>query len=131
MTQKITPFLMFEGRADEAMTFYLSLFEDSEPISVTRYGPGEQGVEGSIKHATFRLAGQEYMCSDSSVSHPFTFTPSLSLYVRCDSREELDRLFKALSEEGAVLMPPADYGFSRWFTWVSDRFGVSWQLDLR
>ncbi|MFC4118033.1 VOC family protein [Nonomuraea zeae] len=131
MTQKITTFLMFQkGDAEEAMTFYLSLFDDAKVIDVNRYGPGEPGKEGTLKHATFALAGQEYMCSDSSVQHGFTFTPSMSLWVGCDSEEELERLYTALLDGGQPLMPLDSYGFSTKFGWVNDRFGVSWQLNL-
>ena len=70
------------------------------------------------------------MCIDSFVEHAFTFTPSMSLFVDCDDRAQLDRAFERLSEQGKVLMPPAAYGFSTWFAWVQDRFGVSWQLNL-
>ncbi|MGW0480708.1 VOC family protein [Nonomuraea sp. NPDC003214] len=130
MSQKITTFLMFEGKAEEAMTFYVSLFDDAEIVAVTRYGPGGPGAEGSVLHATFRLAGQEYMAIDSAVRHDFTFTPSMSLYVQCESADEIERLYAALSEGGAALMPLGDHGFSKRFGWVNDRFGVSWQLNL-
>ncbi|GAA0997087.1 VOC family protein [Acrocarpospora macrocephala] len=130
MTQKITTFLMFQnGDAEEAMTFYVSLFEDAKVVNVAHYAPGEPGPEGKIKHATFTLAGQEYMCIDSS-GHAFTFTPSVSLYVGCDTEEEIDRLYAALAEGGQALMPLSSYGFSTKFGWVNDRFGVSWQLNL-
>jgi predicted 3-demethylubiquinone-9 3-methyltransferase (glyoxalase superfamily) len=128
--QKITTFLMFEGQAEEAMTFYTSLFKDAEIRSVTRYGPGEAGVEGAVQHATFSLAGQEFMCIDSHVQHQFTFTPAVSLFVQCETEEELDRLYAALSEGGQPLMPLGSYGFSTKFGWVADRFGLSWQLNL-
>lgn len=128
--QKITTFLMFEGAAEEAMTFYLSLFPDAEVVDVAKYGPGEDGAEGSIQHATFTLAGQRFMCIDSSKHHEFGFTPSVSLYVTCESEEEIDRLYAALADGGVELMPIGDYGFSKKFGWVNDRFGVSWQLTL-
>jgi len=128
MVQQIHTFLMFEGRAEEAMDFYVSLFDDGEVLAVTRYGPDGPGAEGSVMHATFRLAGQEFMCIDSSVKHAFGFTPAVSLYVTCSDEAELERLYKALAEQ--VLMPIGSYGFSTRFGWVSDRFGVSWQLNL-
>lgn len=128
--QKITTFLMFEGAAEEAMTFYLSLFDDAEIVSISRYGAEGPGPEGSVMHALFRLAGQEFMCIDSFVKHDFTFTPAVSLYVDCADEGEIDRLYAALSEKGAVLMELGDHGFSRKFGWVNDRFGVSWQLNL-
>ena len=70
------------------------------------------------------------MLLDSPVRHDFTFTPAFSLFVECDSEDQIRWLFEELSEEGRVFMPLESYGFSRQFTWVADRFGVSWQLNL-
>ncbi|MGW3205678.1 VOC family protein [Streptomyces sp. NPDC001135] len=129
-SQKITTFLMFEGDAEAAMTFYVSLFDDAEVVSVTRYGAEGEGEEGSVQHATFSLAGQRFMCIDSPVKHGFTFTPAVSLFVQCEDEPEIDRLYAALVDRGTELMPLGEYGFSRKFGWVNDRFGVSWQLNL-
>jgi predicted 3-demethylubiquinone-9 3-methyltransferase (glyoxalase superfamily) len=131
VANSVTPFLMFEGSAEAAMNFYVSLFPGSTVDCVERYGPGEPGAEGSIKLATFTVAGQRLLCIDSPGKHAFTFTPSISLFVECASEAELDSVFGQLSAGGSVLMPPGGYGFSTKFTWVSDRFGVSWQLNLR
>lgn len=128
--QKINTFLMFEGQAEEAMSFYLSLFEDSEVMSISRYGPEGPGEEGTVIHATFKLAGTTYMCIDSHVKHAFGFTPAISLYVHCSSEAEIETLCEKLSEGGKALMPLGEYGFSRKFAWVADRFGVTWQLNL-
>jgi len=128
--QKITTFLMFSGKAEEAMRFYTSLFKQSKILDVTRYGANEDGAEGTVKHATFTLNGQEFMCIDGGAEHAFTFTPSMSLYVRCDTEQEIDALFANLAQDGQVLMPLDRYPFSAKFGWLSDRFGVSWQLNL-
>lgn len=128
--QKITTFLMFEGRAEEAMTFYTSLFDDAEVVDISRYGADGPGPAGTVQHATFSLAGQQFMCIDSHVTHDFGFTPSMSLFVGCDTEAELDRLYAALAEQGTELMPLGSYGFSAKFGWVNDRFGVSWRLNL-
>jgi predicted 3-demethylubiquinone-9 3-methyltransferase (glyoxalase superfamily) len=128
--QKISTFLMFDGNAEEAMHFYVSLFDDSEILQVTRYGPSEGGAEGSVMLATFSLNGQTFMCIDSNVDQAFTFTPAMSLYVHCESEAEIDRLFGELAACGEVLMPLARYPFSDKFAWLSDRYGVSWQLNL-
>lgn len=130
LQDKITTFLMFEGDAEQAMNFYLSLFDDAKVIAIDRYGPDEPTPEGSFKLATFTLAGRSFMVFDSPAPHPFTFTPSVSLFVTCRTERELERLYAALSEGGQVLMPLNDYGFSRRYAWVNDRFGVSWQLNL-
>jgi predicted 3-demethylubiquinone-9 3-methyltransferase (glyoxalase superfamily) len=128
--QKITTFLMFDGQAEEAMDFYTSLFQDSKILSVTHYGPDEAGAEGSVMHATFSLNGQEFMCIDSNIVHNFTFTPSVSLYIRCETEQEIDTLFEELSHDGEVFMPLDHYDFSPKYAWLADRFGVSWQLNL-
>jgi predicted 3-demethylubiquinone-9 3-methyltransferase (glyoxalase superfamily) len=77
------------------------------------------------------LAGQDVICIDSPIQHAFTFTPSMSLYVECEDEAELDGVFAQLAEGGEVMMPPDNYGFSSKFGWVSDRFGVSWQLNVK
>ncbi len=128
--QKITTFLMFDGKAEEAMNFYTSLFKQSEILNLTRYGENEAGAKGTVQHATFTVSGQEFMCIDSNAQHAFTFTPSISLYVRCDTEEEIDTVFAQLSHGGQVFMPLSPYPFSKKFGWVSDKFGVSWQLNL-
>lgn len=127
----VRPFLMFQGgKADEAIRFWMGLFADAAIEEMVRYGPGEAGPEDTVMWARVRLAGQSVMCSDSPVPHKFGFTPSFSFYVDCADEAELDRLFAALGEGGQVMMAPGDYGFAAKFAWVSDRFGVSWQLSL-
>lgn len=128
--QKIQTFLMFEGNAEEAMNFYVSLFDDSEVLSIARYGPEGPGKEGSVVQASFTLNGISYMCIDSHVKHEFSFTPAISIYVQCESEEEIERLYGKLTDGGGTLMPLGNYGFSRKFGWVSDRYGVTWQLNL-
>jgi predicted 3-demethylubiquinone-9 3-methyltransferase (glyoxalase superfamily) len=118
------------GRAEEAMTFYTSLFKNSGITSIARYGPGGPDREGTVQHARFTLDGQEYMAMDSAHEHNFTFTPSMSIFVTCEAEDEIDNLFERLSAGGAVLMDLQNHGFSRKFGWVNDRFGVSWQLNL-
>jgi len=126
----VRPFLMFEGKAEEAMKFYVSLFPAAKVVNLERYGAGGPGKPGTIMLATFTIAGQTVHCTDSFVNHKFTFTPSFSFWVDCESEEEINRLFIALSAGGATLMPLDSYGFSKRFAWLSDKFGVSWQLNL-
>lgn len=128
--QPITPFFTFDGTAEEAMNFYLSIFEGASISHITRYDANEAGKEGSVQQAIFTLNGQTFMCIDSPIKHDFTFTPALSLYITCDTEEEIDRLYGALSIGGAVLMPINAYPFSQKFAWFNDQFGVSWQLNL-
>ncbi len=129
MPKTVTPFLMFTGHAEEAMALYVSVFAGSRIASIERYGPGEPGREGSVRLAEMVLAGQPVKCIDSPAEHAFTFTPSFSLFVECDSAAELELAYRRLSEAGATLMPPDNYGFSQRFAWITDRFGVSWQLN--
>ena len=129
MPRTVTTQLMFEGKAEEAMNLYVSLFEGAV-TAIERYGPEGPGAEGSVKRAEFTLAGHRLACIDSPVKHAFTFTPSASLFVECKDEADLDAAFDRLSEGGAVLMTPGDYGFSKKFAWLNDRYGVSWQLNL-
>ena len=124
------PFLMFEGNAQAAMDLYVSTLPDSRVVSATRYGENGPGPAGTIQVAVFTVCGREFMCSDSFVKHGFTFTPSSSIFVDFDNEAMLESAFAALSDGGGVLMPPGNYGFSRRFAWLNDRFGVSWQLNL-
>lgn len=130
MAHTVTTHLMFEGTAEQAMRLYVNLFPGAEIRSLERYAAGE-GPESQVKSATFALAGQHFICIDSPVKHQFTFTPSMSLYVECEDLEEVERIFAGLADGGAVLMPLDNYGFSSRFGWVQDRFGVSWQLNLK
>lgn len=130
MDQKITTFLMFEGRAEEAANFYISLFAGSRIVEIRRHGPDGPGAAGSVMHATVELAGQRFMCIDSAMKHPFSFTPAMSLHVNCSSETEISTLADKLADGGQVMMPLDGYPFSRKFAWIADRFGVSWQLNL-
>lgn len=98
--QKITAFLMFNGKAEEAMSFYMSLFPDSEIKDISRYGENEASPAGTVRHALFSLSGQLIMCIDSAIKHEFTFTPAMSLFVTCDTESEIDALFAKLSVDG-------------------------------
>jgi|SRR5690554_495252 len=132
MEQKITTFLTFQKNdAEKAMNFYISLFDNSKVIDIQRWGKEGPGDEGTIMHATFELNGQQFMCSDSPPIHNWDFTPAVSNYVECKNEDEIKTLWSKLSENGQVAMPLDNYGFSQKFGWVVDRFGVSWQLNLK
>lgn len=109
--QKISPFLWFDGNAEEAMNFYTSIFSDSKIESIHRSGP-----EGKVISGTFVLGGVRYMALNGGPH--FKFTPALSLYVNCETQEEVDSLWAKLSEGGQ----PQRCG------WVQDKFGLSWQI---
>ncbi|NGM88748.1 VOC family protein [Parapusillimonas sp. SGNA-6] len=128
MAHAISTFLMFDGKAEEAMMFYIELF-NGKLTHIQRREPLESG-KPSVEVATFTLGGQTFMCSDSSIKHNFTFTPSTSIFVQCDDETELASAFHQLAEGGQILMPVDNYGFSKKFAWVQDRFGVSWQLNV-
>jgi predicted 3-demethylubiquinone-9 3-methyltransferase (glyoxalase superfamily) len=119
MQRKITTFLTFDGRAEEAVDFYTSIFENSRILSTTRYEAGGPGPEGQLMSATFELAGQEFMALNGGPS--FTFSQGISLYVDCEDQEEVDELWEKLTDGGE----PGPCG------WLTDRFGVSWQIIPR
>ena len=121
--QRITPTLMFVGevcgRAEEAIDFYASVFPDSERGGVLRYAEGEEpDQEGTIKHAGFTLAGQEFAAMDSAHDHRFGFNEAVSFMVGCDTQEEIDYYWDSLSA-----VPEAEQ-----CGWLKDKFGVSWQV---
>lgn len=130
MAHTVATHLMFTGQASAAMEFYASVFPTFRVARLQRYGAGEAGPEGTVKVADVMFGDHALVVIDSPVTHAFTFTPAVSLYVNCDTREELDAAFAALSAGGQIFMPLDSYGFSRRFGWCSDRFGVSWQLNL-
>jgi predicted 3-demethylubiquinone-9 3-methyltransferase (glyoxalase superfamily) len=114
--QKITPFLWFDGQAEEAMQFYVSIFHNSRLVNVVRYGAGGPGPEGSVMTGTFELEGQTFMALNGGPH--FTFSPAISFFVSCETQQELDELWEKLVEGGE----PQRCG------WLRDRYGVSWQI---
>ena len=119
MQKKITTFLTFDGQAEEAADFYTSIFDDSRILSTSRYGEGGPGPEGTLMSATFQLAGQEFVALNGGPS--FSFSQGISLFVDCETQEEVDELWEKLSDGGE----PGPCG------WLTDRFGVSWQVIPR
>ena len=129
--EQIATFLTFQKEdAEQAMNFYIGLFDNSKIVDLKRWGKEGPGKEGTIMHATFNLNGKLFMCSDSPPVHDWDFTPAVSNFVECANENQLKRLFAKLSENGKVMMPLNNYGFSQKFGFVEDRFGVSWQLNL-
>jgi predicted 3-demethylubiquinone-9 3-methyltransferase (glyoxalase superfamily) len=128
---RVRPFLMFQGQqAEQALQYYVAVFRDAEIVELERYIAGQPGVPGTVRRATFRIGTQLIACTDSPIKHAFDFTPASSFFIDFSSEAELERVSSALAEQGQVLMPLGSYGFSRRFTWLNDRFGVSWQLNL-
>jgi predicted 3-demethylubiquinone-9 3-methyltransferase (glyoxalase superfamily) len=130
MTDKVLPFLMFQGRAEEAIRHYVSVIPKSEIVELSHWPAGGPGKEGSVMRALVSLGGQRAIVFDSPSPHAFTFTPSISFFITCESETEIERLARDLWDGVTVLMPLGNYGFSRKFAWVQDAFGVSWQLNL-
>lgn len=116
MMQKITPFLWFDNQAEEAMNFYVSIFQNSEVVNVTRFGEAGPGPEGSAMIATFRLDGQEFMALNGGPH--FQFTEAISFFVDCETQDEVDYFWDKLSEGGET----SQCG------WLKDKFGLSWQI---
>lgn len=129
---QIIPFFTFQdNNAENAMNFYVELFDNSKIINVQRWGKESPVGEGKVMHATFNLNGKLFMCSDSPPVHDWDFSPAISNYYECKTEGELERLFLKLSENGTITMPLNNYGFSKRFGWVIDQFGISWQLNLK
>jgi predicted 3-demethylubiquinone-9 3-methyltransferase (glyoxalase superfamily) len=114
--QKITPFLWFDSNAEEAMNFYVSIFNNSKILRVTRYGDAGPGPKGAVMVATFQLEGQEFQALNGGPQ--FKFTPAISLFVNCERQQEVDELWKRLSEGGREDR----------CGWLTDKFGLSWQI---
>jgi predicted 3-demethylubiquinone-9 3-methyltransferase (glyoxalase superfamily) len=130
MTRSLATHLMFDGQASEAIEFYARVFPQLEIRSVERYGPDAPNLEGTVRVAELSLRDHRIIVIDSPVPHDFSFTPAVSLFVECDTVDELDRVADALCDGGTVHMPPGDYGFSERFAWCQDRYGVSWQVNF-
>lgn len=113
---KITPFLTFNNQAEEAVNFYVSVFKNSQILSESRYGEGGPGPKGSLMTATFVLEGQEFTALNGGPH--FTFAQGFSILVSCETQEEVDELWEKLSADGEK--GPCG--------WLTDRFGVSWQI---
>jgi predicted 3-demethylubiquinone-9 3-methyltransferase (glyoxalase superfamily) len=114
--QKITTFLTYNNQAEEAMNFYVSIFKNSKIVSIMRYGEAGPGPKGSVMGASFILDGQEFMALNGGPY--FAFSQGISLFVKCDTQEEIDEFWTKLSAGGETLQ----------CGWLKDRFGVSWQI---
>jgi predicted 3-demethylubiquinone-9 3-methyltransferase (glyoxalase superfamily) len=125
---KAAPFLMFQGEAKQALALYRATFPDYEELLLQEHPDGPQA--GQLAMARIRLGGLEILLYDSPPVHAFTFTPSSSTFIDCDDEAQLRDLAEKLGDGGTVMMPIDNYGFSTLFTWLADRFGVSWQLNL-
>lgn len=114
--QKIMPFLWFDGKAEEAMNFYVSVFKNSKTVSVTRYGEAGPGPKGTVMSATFQLDGQDFFALNGGPQ--FTFSPAISFFVNCGTQQEVDELWEKLSEGGE----------KQRCGWLKDKYGLSWQI---
>jgi predicted 3-demethylubiquinone-9 3-methyltransferase (glyoxalase superfamily) len=123
--QRIVPHLWYDKEAKEAALFYISLFENSKLLGTNVL---ENTPSGDAQTVSFELAGQPFEAI--SAGPYFQFNPSISLMVECDSIEEVNEKWKALSDGGVELMPLGEYPFSKWYSWVQDKYGLSWQLML-
>jgi predicted 3-demethylubiquinone-9 3-methyltransferase (glyoxalase superfamily) len=114
--QKIIPFLWFDGNAEEAMNFYISIFKNSKIVSVTNYGDAGPGPKGTVMSCVFQLDGQDFYALNGGPT--YKFTPALSLLVNCETQQEVDHFWEKLSAGGN----------RNRCGWLDDKFGVSWQI---
>jgi predicted 3-demethylubiquinone-9 3-methyltransferase (glyoxalase superfamily) len=126
--QKIVPFLWFDSQAEEAAQFYTSLFDSSKIVTKAYYGDAGPAPKGTVLTVSFQLEGQTFTALNGGPS--IRFTPAISFFVTCRTEQEVDALWRQLSQNGMVLMELQKYPFSEKFGWVQDRYGVSWQLNL-
>jgi predicted 3-demethylubiquinone-9 3-methyltransferase (glyoxalase superfamily) len=117
--QKITPFLWFDGNAEEAANFYVSIFKNSKIDHVSRYGDAGPGPKGSVMIVTFQLEGQSFTALNGGPQ--FKFTPAISLFVNCEDQAEVDHLWEKLSTGGTTQQ----------CGWLTDKYGVTWQIIPR
>lgn len=115
--RKITPFLWFDDKAEEAMNFYVSIFKNSKVGTITRYGDAGPGPKGSVMSATFQLDGQDFFALNGGPM--FKFTEAISFFVNCETQEEVDGLWAKLTSGGGK---PSRCG------WLKDKYGLSWQI---
>jgi predicted 3-demethylubiquinone-9 3-methyltransferase (glyoxalase superfamily) len=114
--QKITPFLWFDNNAEEAINFYVSIFKNSKLLSMNRYGEAGPGPKGTVMSATFQLEGQQFMALNGGPH--FSFSPAISLFVNCETQQEVDELWEKLSAGGK----------KERCGWLKDKYGLSWQI---
>jgi predicted 3-demethylubiquinone-9 3-methyltransferase (glyoxalase superfamily) len=113
---KITPFLWFDDKAEEAMNFYVSIFKNSKVGTITRYGEAGPGLKGTVMSATFQLDGQDFFALNGGPM--FKFTEAISLFVNCETQQEVDELWEKLSAGGETQR----------CGWLRDKYGLSWQI---
>ena len=116
VSQKIAPFLWFDGKAEQAANFYVSVFRNSKVLSVTRYGAAGPGPKGSVMSAVFQLEGQEFYALNGGPQ--FKFSPAISMFVNCETQQEVDELWEKLSAGGKTNR----------CGWLDDKFGLTWQI---
>ncbi len=114
--QKITPFLWFDGQAEDAARFYASIFENSKIKSVTRYGDAGPGKKGTVMSVAFQIEGQDFIALNGGPQ--FRFSPAVSFLVSCETQQEVDTLWEKLSAGGE----------RQRCGWLKDQFGLSWQI---
>ncbi|WP_239257365.1 VOC family protein [Listeria ilorinensis] len=132
MRQKeVYTFLTFPGTAEEAVDFYVSLFKDAKILDMTRISERDRGEVGKILNLTFTLAGQNFMALDMEEQYFVPFSWTTSILIDCPNEAEFDRLFEAFAKDGKVMMGPEEIGLLKKATWVTDRYGVTWQLIYR
>ena len=114
--QKISPFLWFDGKAEEAAEFYTSVFKNSKILNIARYGEAGPGPKGTVMMTTFQIEGQDFMALNGGPQ--YTFSPAISFFVNCETQAEVDELWDKLSAGGREVQ----------CGWLQDKYGVSWQI---
>lgn len=114
--QKITPFLWFDDKAEEAAQFYMSIFKNSKLLSISRYGEAGPGPKGSVMTVAFELDGEKFVALNGGPN--YSFSPAVSFVVNCETQQEVDQYWERLSEGGEKIQ----------CGWLRDKYGLSWQI---
>ena len=116
-TQKITPFLWFDDKAEEAMRFYMGIFKNAKVGEMRHWGDSGPGKPGAVMSVSFELEGQRFMALNGGPA--FKFSPAISLFVNCETQEEVDHYWEKLSADG---------GKTNRCGWLDDKYGITWQI---
>lgn len=134
LVKKVYPFLTFSGNAEEAVNFYTGIIPDSKIISLVKISENDRGETGKILNCVFELSGQVYIALDIEKEYAAQFSWAFSMYFECSDENEFDTIFSKLSQDGNVMMGPepieSEHIKMQKATWVTDKFGVTWQLVL-
>ena len=129
MAKRTSTMLMLRGHTEEALNFYVTLFDGAQITYMDYFGPEDRIMKGKVRLAHIDLLGQSYLCTDSPFDPQYPLTPAISIYVECTTKKEFKLLLDKLSVDGDNVVPVRKVDDKNHFGWVQDRFGLSWQIN--